>query len=117
MSGYARHRMGLGARIISWLGPRGLMIWGLLLIAVISITSGVTEAVPDLDVAYVFGVTFVAVTVGWLLALLPMRFRLAGVVGFVFGVEYLLVRVGRLGSSLLSVAGVILRGSKLGGKY
>jgi transglutaminase-like putative cysteine protease len=85
------------------------MIWVLLLIAVISITSGLTEAVPDLDVAYVFGVTFVAVSVGWLLALLPMRFRLAGALGFVFGVEYLLVRVGRLGNSLLSVAGVILR--------
>ncbi len=109
MSGYARRRAGLAPRIISWLGPRGLMIWGLLLIAVISITSGVTEAVPDLDVAYVFGVTFVAVSVGWLLALLPMRFRLAGALGLVFGVEYLLVRVGRLGSSLLSVAGVILR--------
>ena len=109
MSGYARDRMGLVPRIIRWLGPRGLMIWGLLLIAVISITSGVTEAAPDLDVAYVFGVTFVAVTVGWLLALLPMRFRLAGSLGLVFGIEYLLVRVGRLGSSLLSVADVILR--------
>jgi len=109
MSGYAHHRVGLGVRIIRWLGPRGLMIWGLLLIAAISITSGLTEAVPDLDIAYVLGVTLVAVSVGWLLALLPMRFRLAGTLGVVFGVEYLLVRVGRLGSSLLSVASVILR--------
>jgi len=101
--------MGLGGRIISWLGPRGLMIWVLLLIAVISITSGVTEAAPDLDLSYVVGVTFVAMTVGWLLALLPMRFRLAGSLGLVFGAEYLLVRVGRLGSSLLFIAGDILR--------
>ncbi|MCD6285406.1 MAG: DUF4129 domain-containing protein [Anaerolineae bacterium] len=109
MSGYSRRRAGLGPRVISWLGPRELIIWGLLLIALISITSGLTEASLDLDVGYVYGVTFVAVSVGWLLALLPMPFRLAGAFGLVFGVEYLLVRVGRLGSSLLSVAGVILR--------
>ena len=109
MSSYARHRVGPGRWIINLLGPRRLTVWGLLLIAVISITSGLTEAVPDLDVAYVLGVAFVALSVGWLLALLPMRPRLAGALGFAFGVEYLLVRVGRLGSSLLSIARTILR--------
>jgi len=93
------------ARLVSMLGPKALLSWALLLIVVFSMTSGLTEAIPNLDVRFVIAVAAVALTWGWLLALLPIRGWFAGLASFVFGVEFLLIRIGRLEGKLVAIAG------------
>ncbi len=100
---------GVSGRLTRALRPRALLAWVLLLLVVLSTTSGLTTAVKNLEALYIFTVAVIAVTVGWLLALLPMQGWMAGVLGTLFGIEYLLVRVGGLGDSLVGIVGAAVR--------
>ncbi|MCU0520540.1 MAG: transglutaminase domain-containing protein, partial [Anaerolineae bacterium] len=82
---------------------RSVLIWAVLLVVVLSMTAGLSNAVRSLPSTFVVVVAFVAVGVGWVLAALPMRPRLATVLSLVFGLEYLLLRVGSLGRSLVAI--------------
>lgn len=84
-------------------GIRVVLSWAVLLVIVLSSAAGLSGAVRSLQSGYVLTVAFVAVGVGWLLASLPMHPGLAAVLGVLFGVEYLLVRVGALGRNLIAI--------------
>jgi transglutaminase-like putative cysteine protease len=103
MRRYAKRERGWVARLIKWWGPRALLSWALLLVVMISITSGVTESAPGLDTSLVFTVTVVGVTFGWVLGLLPLRGGLTVVLSVVLGLEFLVLRVGRLGGDLWAI--------------
>lgn len=89
-------RTGLIARLVRALGPRSLVAWALLLIVAFSMASGLAESVPSLNVAFIFSISAVGLTLGWLLAQLPMKAWFAALLIVIFGVEFLLIRVGGL---------------------
>lgn len=109
MSAYARSRGNLLARAIRWFGPRSLLILVLLVVALLSVTTGLSQAVPEMDNVFIAGVLLTAVAIGWVMGLLPMRIRLAFPLSLLFGAEFLLIRVGRLGMQLAAVAQAILQ--------
>jgi len=74
-----------------------------MLVILYSIASGLTEVIQDIDRALVFGVISISATLGWLLALLPINDWMTTVFGLFLGFEYLLIRVGRLGDSLIEI--------------
>lgn len=96
-------KSGLLGTLVDALGPKALLAWSLLLVVVFSMTSGLTDAVSDLDTLFVFSVAFLAMTLSWLLALIPVRGWMAGLFGTIVGIEFLLIRVGRLGDSLAQI--------------
>ncbi|MGC9347581.1 MAG: transglutaminase-like domain-containing protein [Anaerolineae bacterium] len=99
---YRRNRdVGLLAQLVRLLGPRALVMWVLLMVVGFSMSAGLTEVVEDLDGVFVFSVTSIALTVGWILGMAPGPVGMAAVLGTLFGLEYLLIRVGRLGDTLL----------------
>lgn len=100
---YRKRNPGLLRRTISALGPRSLLSWFLMLLILYSIASGLTEVIQDIDRALVFGVVSISATLGWLLALLPINDWMTTVFGLLLGFEYLLIRVGRLGDSLIAI--------------
>lgn len=100
---YPRREVGLLAKVMKRLGPRAFLSWALLVIVVLSITAGLTEAAPNLDIALVATVAAIGVSVGWAFALLPMRGGFAALLSGLFGLEFLIVRVGRLGGSLWQI--------------
>jgi transglutaminase-like putative cysteine protease len=102
-------RRGVISRMVGALGPKALVILGLLLVVVLSVTAGLTEAVTNLEVQLIVTAAIVATVLGWTLGLLPMRDWLAALFTFVFGVEYLLVRVGQLEARLWEIVRVTLR--------
>ncbi len=105
MSYATERRRSLPSRIIRALSPRALLTWSLLVVVVYSITSGLVDAIPNLDFGFLALVAVLGVTFGWLLAQIPVKPWMAALLGFLLGAEYLLVRVGRLGSSLLAAIG------------
>ncbi len=85
------------------LTPRLLLSWIVLLAVVLSVAAGLAGAVQSLQSSLVLVVALVAMSVGWVLAALPMRSGFAALLGVLFGVEYLLVRVGVLWQRLLDI--------------
>lgn len=102
-------RPGFVARLIRSLGPRGLLTWLLVLVIVFSATSGLTNAVPNLEGTFLVSTAIVGATLGWLLAQVPVKAGWAAALSFLLGVEYLLVRAGGLGGRLLELSGMLLR--------
>ncbi len=99
----------VSGKVVHVLGARALLAWVLLLLIVLSTTSGLTNAVANLEVFYIFSIAAIAVTVGWLLALLPMKGWMVALLSTLFGIDYLLVRVGGLGSSLVAIVQAAVR--------
>lgn len=102
-------------RIVRAIGPRGLLTWLLLLITLAVMVGGLVEVVNGLEFAYSFAVITLGMTLGWLLGVTPVHPTLGWSFGLVVGVEFLLIRVGRLGKdvtnivqSFFTVAGQIL---------
>lgn len=89
--------------VISALGPRALLNWFLMLVILYSIASGLTDVIEDIDRALVFAVVSISATLGWVLALLPINDWMTTLFGLLLGFEYLLIRVGRLGDSLIQI--------------
>lgn len=100
---YGKRKPGLLSRVISALGPRTLLNWFLMIVILYAVASGLTSVIEDIERALVFGVISLSATLGWLLALLPINDWMTSILGLVFGFEYLLIRVGRLGDSLLEI--------------
>ena len=75
---------------------RFLLTWGLLMVAMASVVYGITDVLWGLDFSLVFLIALVALTLQWALASLPIPQWLAAACGGVFGVEYVLIRVGQL---------------------
>ncbi len=100
---YKKRSPNLIRRVVSALGPRSLFSWFLMLVVLYSIASGLTEVIQDIDRALVFAVVSISATLGWLLALLPINDWMTTIFGLLLGFEYLLIRVGRLGDSLIVI--------------
>jgi transglutaminase-like putative cysteine protease len=96
-------RKGLVLRILTALNPKALVAWALLWVVLYSIASGLVNAVPNLDRSFIALVSLLALTLGWVLAQLPMKPWMAALLSLVLGLEYLLVRVGRLSGGLVAV--------------
>jgi hypothetical protein len=103
MSYVPARRKGLMANIITALNPKALVAWALLWIVVHSITSGLVDAVPHLDRGFVALVAVLGLTLGWVLAQIPMKAWFAALLTLLLGMEYLLVRIGRLNPSLRAI--------------
>lgn len=97
-------RSGLMARFISWLGPRGIVLWLLLLLTLSIFASGLVELVAGLELAFALLVVTMAMTTGWLLGASKVSGWLATLGGLVFGVVFTLIRVGRLGDEIVDIA-------------
>jgi transglutaminase-like putative cysteine protease len=100
-------RKPLRARMMRALGPKALVSWALLLVVAYSITWGLVEAIPNLEITFVAVIAVLGVTAGWTLALIPMKAWMAAVLSLLLGAEYLLIRVGRLSGNV----GTIVRGA------
>lgn len=90
-------------RLIGWLGPRGVLTWGLLVVVGLTVTSGLTGSVEGLDNVLLLSVAVVGITAGWVLALFPMRAWFGALLSLLLGMEFLLIRVGRLVPSLVAI--------------
>ncbi|HOT90584.1 MAG TPA: transglutaminase domain-containing protein [Anaerolineae bacterium] len=94
---------GLPARLLAWIGPKGLLLWALLLVALSIFAAGLVELVSGLQFGFILLVVFVAMTTGWLLGVLPLRGWLVTLLGLTFGAEFILTRVGRLGDEMADI--------------
>ncbi len=101
-------RKGVVSRFIGALGPRALFLWGLLVLMTYSMMSSLSNVVPNLDISFTFTVAAAGLTLGWLLAQLPMKAGLAAMLSLVLGVEFLLIHVGNLGSRLVQIAATVV---------
>lgn len=94
-------------RLIRWLvyrlGPRTLLMLSLLLIALGSVALGLVDSVRGLDARLLLPVAALGLLVGWGLAKSPLPGWLGGTVALGLGVEFIILRVGRLGGALLAL--------------
>ena len=102
------HHPTLLARIIHFLGPRGLFTWILTFVLMAIIASSMTNNIQGLQVSFVIPVVFLALTMGWLFSQLPIKSFPGAVMGLIFGIEYLLISVGRLEDSIWTIAKAII---------
>lgn len=94
---------GLMARVVAWVGPKNLLVWFLLLVTLGIFAGGLVEMVDGLAFDFIFLIVFMAMTIGWLLGLLPIRGWLATLFGLLFGAEFVMTRVGRLGDEMAAI--------------
>ena len=90
-------------RLIRALGPHGVLVWGISLIIILSLTSGMANALAGLDGVLLLSTSVAALTVGWVLALFPISTWVGALVSLVAGMGFLVVRVGRLIPSLMVI--------------
>jgi transglutaminase-like putative cysteine protease len=86
------------------MGTRKLLVMALLLVALDSVVLGLAEASRGLGFGLLLTVAVAAVLVGWGLATLGLRGRVASVLACVMGVVGVFLRVGRLGGKLIVLA-------------
>jgi len=94
---------GWAGRLIHALGPKGLLTWALLLVALVCIVYGLTGVVRGLDTWYAVLIMTTAATAGWVLAAFPAPGWIGGVAGVFFGLEMVLLRVGRLEGKVFQI--------------
>jgi len=102
-----QNQAGFVARAIARLGPRGIILWLLLLVILSIFASGLVELVAGLELGFALLIVLVAMTTGWLLGVSSINGWLATLVGVVFGAVFNLIRVGRLGGELFDIVRVI----------
>ena len=103
MSYLYRRRPHLFRRLIKTLGPHGVLVWGISVSVILSLTSGVVNALTGLDGTLLLSTSVVALTVSWVLALFPLSTWVGAFVSLAVGLGYLVVRVGRLLPSLMVI--------------
>ncbi len=101
------NQAGFMARALAWIGPRGIILWLLLLVTLSIFASGLVELVAGLELGFTLLVVLVAMTTGWLLGVSSISGWLATLVGVAFGVVFNLIRVGRLGGEIFDIVGAI----------
>lgn len=94
---------GLRDWIVHWLRLQTLLSLALLLVALRSVALGLGDVVRGLDAGLLLPVAASGVLMGWVLAWSPLPGGLAGFVALVLGVEAIVLRVGRLGSTLVAL--------------
>jgi transglutaminase-like putative cysteine protease len=104
------HKPASGSRSARAARIRMLLAWTMLAIVMLSFAGGLSNAVRSLQPTYILTAALLATGLGWLLATLPMKPGLAAALSGLFGFEYLLVRVGDLGSSLITI---VIAGARL----
>jgi len=99
---------GILARLIAWLGPKSLLVWFLLLVALGIFAGGLAELVSGLEFNSLLLIVVVGMTTEWLLGVLPMRGWPAALLGLIFGADFVLVRVGRLSDEMAESVRAVL---------
>lgn len=87
--------------IIRRLGVRTLQSLTLLLTVLISVTMGLADSVRGLDYRLLWSIAVSGTLAGWILARLPLRGWLGGILGFALGIVATSVQVGKLGHPLM----------------
>ncbi|MBN2004067.1 MAG: transglutaminase domain-containing protein [Anaerolineae bacterium] len=95
-------------RLAKILGPKGLLMWALLVITLICVVSGLADVIRGLDLWYGLLIMATATTVGWVLAAFPVRGWVSGLMGVFLGFEVVLFRVGRLEGKIAEIYGGVL---------
>lgn len=96
----ARGILQAAQRVVRQLGPRRLMLLGLLLVALCGVGSGLAASVRELDLGLLLFLLVLAALLGWALASLPLPAWSALVLAVLAGFGVVLLRVGRLGDDL-----------------
>jgi transglutaminase-like putative cysteine protease len=100
------------SRWIRWVarrfGARNILLLTLLLLAIGSAVMGLADVVRGLDTALLWTVAAAGILAGWGLAALTIRWWTAGVLGSIFGVGLVFVRVGSLGDTLFSTLWLLI---------
>lgn len=94
---------GMMARVVTWIGAKNLVVWFLLLLTLSIFAGGLVDLVSGLEFSFVFTVVLVATTTGWLLGAFPIRGWLVTLFGLLFGAEFVMMRVGRLGDEMADI--------------
>ncbi len=102
------HQAGFMARALAWIGPRGIILWLLLLVTLSIFASGLVELVAGLELGFALTVILVAMTAGWLMGVSSISGWLATLVGLVSGAVFDLIRVGRLGGEIFDIGRAIV---------
>ena len=97
--------------LVRRLGPRTLAWLALLLVALGSVAAGLVDSVRGLDAGLLLPVAALGMLVGWGLAGTPLPGWLSALIALALGVEFLVLRVGRLGGLLLELARALAGGS------
>ncbi|HNT74175.1 MAG TPA: transglutaminase-like domain-containing protein [Anaerolineae bacterium] len=98
-----------GEKLLRILGPKGLLVWGVLLAILISVISGLTDVVKGVEFEFAFLLMLLAATGGWFLSMLPVKDAIAAGVGLFLGFEVVFVRVGRLEGKLFLIFETVFR--------
>lgn len=102
--GRYRHRPSVWVRVVRMLGPKGLLTWLLLWISLGVVVSGLVDVVAGLEFRFSFVMVSVAMSTGWLLAMFPIPAGFGWTLGVLVGLEFTLIRVGRLGDLVFAIA-------------
>ena len=86
--------------LIRWLGTQTFLSLVLLWTALGSVALGLTNLLRGLNLGLLLPVVTLGLFLGWLLAKSSLPGWLAGVLGFILGVEWIVTRVGGLGRPL-----------------
>lgn len=93
-------RPGLLTRLIRFMGPRGVMTWVLTLTLMLIISGSMVANISGIQLSFVVPVVFISLTLGWLMSQFNVKLLPGAIIGLVLGIEYLLIRVGRLEENL-----------------
>ncbi len=77
-------------------GGRSVLTWLLLVLTFASVVYGIVEELWGLEFWPFFLMTAVAISIQWVLADIPLAPRWAALFGWIFGVEYVLLKAGDL---------------------
>ncbi|MDF1514823.1 MAG: transglutaminase-like domain-containing protein [Anaerolineae bacterium] len=91
------------SRIVQFLGPRGLITWLLSLALALTVTLTMTNNINGVQTSFVTPVVMLAFTMAWILSQLRIKAIWGAWIGLIFGLEYLVVRVGRLEDSIWQI--------------
>ena len=78
--------------------PRVGVMWLFLLCAFMSVVAGIVDVLWGVEFSFLFGIVVVALLLQWGFAALSLPSRLAATLSALLGVEYIVIRVGRLGA-------------------
>lgn len=99
-------------RGLTFLGPKGILLWALLLVGLQSVAYGLAAVTRGLEFQLLAWMVMAAMTLAWLLALSPLSAKLAAPLGVILGFQVILLRVGRLFPQIWAVlraGGIFLR--------
>jgi transglutaminase-like putative cysteine protease len=102
-----KERIPIAIRFLRWairrIGVGALLSMLLLLVALVTVSNGLADLVRNLEADHLLPVVVAGVLLAWILAKSPLPGWLAGILAAILGGGAILVRVGRLGETLVTL--------------